>query len=364
MGNFKFRLSNMMPNAWFYKLKGMSKTKNQPNNKKLSKLQKIKLSEQNQSILYTIESNNKDKHYNSPRNTKISDTQLPQPSRKSSRKTRRKTIYRPSPRHSNTNTTSCSAYIEHEHIHARKHSDSSGECITELDFVNSSSSRFESGFLDGSNGLASWASACKCRISSSTADIIIDMNDNPFSGKHEKFDGFCEFSELDLPRIQTRLPYSNDATEFQAFRCNNTSSEMVGTMKIINYDSVKIKKEKSMIHEHPRKSISQSTGVKVRTKSPKLARSKKLQSKSRKSYLSRTQKNTFSESFAVVKASVDPEKDFRDSMMEMIVENNMRTSKELEDLLACFLSLNSDEYHDVIIKAFEQIWFSISEIQL
>ncbi|KAG9151034.1 hypothetical protein Leryth_003141 [Lithospermum erythrorhizon] len=361
MGNFRFRLSDMMPNAWFYKLKDMSKTKNHPTKKNFSsKLQRSKFYEQNQGYFYyTIETNNQEKHYNSPKNPKIPDTQFPEPSRKSSRKTRRKTVYRPSPRHSST--TSYSAFIEPEQIHARNHSDSCTESSTELDFVKSSSSEVESDVVDGFNGVASLSSSCNCRVSSSTADIIIDMNENPFKGKFEKFDD--EFPELDLPPIHTRLPNSNDATQFAGSRGDINSSQIEENMKIINLESMKFKKEKADRPILPRKS----TGVKVRTKSPKLT-SKKLQNKSRRSVslekLSRTQMKTFSESFAVVKASVDPEKDFRDSMMEMIIENNIRTSKELEDLLACFLSLNSDEYHDLIIKAFEQIWFSMSEIHL
>jgi uncharacterized protein (TIGR01568 family) len=67
---------------------------------------------------------------------------------------------------------------------------------------------------------------------------------------------------------------------------------------------------------------------------------------------------------AVVKSSFDPQKDFRESMVEMIVENNIKASKDLEDLLACYLSLNSDEYHDLIIKVFKQIWFDLTDIKL
>uniref|UniRef100_A0A2P2Q1V0 Transcription repressor n=1 Tax=Rhizophora mucronata TaxID=61149 RepID=A0A2P2Q1V0_RHIMU len=51
-------------------------------------------------------------------------------------------------------------------------------------------------------------------------------------------------------------------------------------------------------------------------------------------------------------------------MMEMIVENNMQSSKDLEELLACYLSLNSNEYHDLIVKAFEQIWFYMVDLHL
>ncbi|KAJ0082898.1 hypothetical protein Patl1_10432 [Pistacia atlantica] len=61
------------------------------------------------------------------------------------------------------------------------------------------------------------------------------------------------------------------------------------------------------------------------------------------------------ESFAVVKTSFDPQKDFRDSMNEMIMEKKISQPEELEELLACYLTLNSDEYHDLIIKVFRQV---------
>lgn len=42
-------------------------------------------------------------------------------------------------------------------------------------------------------------------------------------------------------------------------------------------------------------------------------------------------------------------------------ENNICRRKDLEDL-ACHLSLNSNEYHDLIISAFKQIWLDVVEI--
>ncbi|KAK8482309.1 hypothetical protein V6N13_078164 [Hibiscus sabdariffa] len=67
------------------------------------------------------------------------------------------------------------------------------------------------------------------------------------------------------------------------------------------------------------------------------------------------------ENFAMVKCSFDPEKDFRDSMMEMIRENRISQPEELEELLACYLTLNSDVYHDLIIKVFQQVWFDMDQ---
>ena len=58
-------------------------------------------------------------------------------------------------------------------------------------------------------------------------------------------------------------------------------------------------------------------------------------------------------------ASTDPHKDFRESMVEMIVGTDMRGAEALRDLLDCYLSLNSREYHGVITEAFRGIWLQI-----
>ncbi|KAJ9167814.1 hypothetical protein P3X46_019407 [Hevea brasiliensis] len=62
------------------------------------------------------------------------------------------------------------------------------------------------------------------------------------------------------------------------------------------------------------------------------------------------------ESFAVVKSSSDPYNDFRTSMVEMIVEKQIFASKDLKQLLQCFLSLNSSHHHSIIIEVFTEIW--------
>ncbi|KAG5029537.1 hypothetical protein JHK87_013051 [Glycine soja] len=67
------------------------------------------------------------------------------------------------------------------------------------------------------------------------------------------------------------------------------------------------------------------------------------------------------DSFAVVKCSLDPQKDFRDSMIEMITEKQISEPEEMEDLLACYLTLNSNEYHDLIIQVFKQVWLCMSQ---
>lgn len=65
------------------------------------------------------------------------------------------------------------------------------------------------------------------------------------------------------------------------------------------------------------------------------------------------------ESFAVVKRSEDPYEDFRKSMMDMILEKQIFEDTDLEQLLHCFLSLNSSEHHGVIVQVFAEIWHSL-----
>ncbi|OMO87599.1 hypothetical protein CCACVL1_08890 [Corchorus capsularis] len=62
------------------------------------------------------------------------------------------------------------------------------------------------------------------------------------------------------------------------------------------------------------------------------------------------------ESVAVVTKSEDPYEDFKRSMLEMILEKQMFEAKDLEQLLQCFLSLNSRQYHEIIVEAFTEIW--------
>ncbi|CAI9292853.1 unnamed protein product [Lactuca saligna] len=69
--------------------------------------------------------------------------------------------------------------------------------------------------------------------------------------------------------------------------------------------------------------------------------------------------NAFSVSLdcnAIVKSSFDPETDFRESMMEMMIVKGIRQRDQLEELLACYLTLNCDDYHQLIVKVFQQTY--------
>ncbi|XP_072999093.1 transcription repressor OFP8-like [Typha latifolia] len=62
------------------------------------------------------------------------------------------------------------------------------------------------------------------------------------------------------------------------------------------------------------------------------------------------------ESVAVAVESNEPYEDFRDSMVQMIVEKDIYAWDDLNDLLHEFLSLNSPRHHPLIIHAFADLW--------
>ncbi|KAG5225004.1 hypothetical protein OIU76_023338 [Salix suchowensis] len=383
MGNYRFRLSDMIPNAWFYKLKDMSKGRKQYTSQAFKKKpprgdvtsQKSNISHQRYSYYFTTKPGRAEKfHYNSPVNQKASDTPFPDPPRKSSNKrNKRKTIYKPSPKLASTfsadrgcRVTAKSNLTKSIPGDSPHYSSSPAErSYDELDFLSESDE--DDGFLvpdSIGHQLASWSSSCNCNVSSSTSDFIIDMNGESYERKIKEVEGFGRIPELELPRILTKPAKFNDkAAEVTQFRRSSSKLEGVKayrslSVKIVKGKSMRTHKEQKM-NPPARKSSANSTGIKLRANTPRIA-SRKIQACARKG-VSFSRNKTLSESFAVVMSSVDPQRDFKDSMMEMIVENNIRDSKDLEDLLACYLSLNSKEYHHFIVKAFEQIWFDMTD---
>ncbi|KAL5729258.1 hypothetical protein ACHQM5_002233 [Ranunculus cassubicifolius] len=67
-------------------------------------------------------------------------------------------------------------------------------------------------------------------------------------------------------------------------------------------------------------------------------------------------KDMVEESVAIVKRSTNPYDDFRTSMVEMIIEKQIFSAKDLEKLLQCFLSLNSPHHHRIIVEVFTEVW--------
>ncbi|KAF3327377.1 transcription repressor OFP2-like protein [Carex littledalei] len=303
MGNHKFKLSDMIPNAWFYKLKEMGNRGGGNNTKRMKKTKPYYQHyaspsppctphKQNQPLTpnrasYYISRKlelDADKLLSVP-SPKTIDTQftLLDSPRKSKRKTKKRqlkpmcTVTKPV---NSTDSFRCGCRV--------RKPEPEPEPDPETD--------------SGTD----WSQpCCTCRVTTSPTDIIIDVT------------GPERFVSKKLPPIVTKSPP---------------------------------KEKKSPPKETQR--------LKTRGKSPRVL-TKKI--KHRKSN-ARRKDCAILDSFAVVKSSSDPIKDFRESMVEMIIENNIRKSKDLEDLLACYLSLNSTEYHSVIVKVFEQIWFDLTDI--
>ncbi|CAN0846837.1 Transcription repressor OFP4 [Linum grandiflorum] len=289
----RFRLSDMMPNAWFYKLKdiGAATHKNKPN----KKLPQLPTSTPHPSNSKPHPQNQTHQHYSSYSRKSYHftrDLNLPPDNRKSST---------PRPKRRTTTTTTstarsdCSLTTE---SFDKKVSWSSNSCSCPLELVDSSSAG---------------------------SDIVIDVDkhslpNNNTSDKQAALQVLDDLPALDLPPILTK----DQAATKQRGR------------KPKHYGG------------------NNSPGIKLRPNSPRIGHCPYRRG-GRKSVSERSK--TVSGCLAVVKSSFDPQRDFRESMVEMIVENNISASKDLEDLLACYLSLNSDEYHDVIIKVFKQIWF-------
>ncbi|PNX80098.1 hypothetical protein L195_g046576, partial [Trifolium pratense] len=57
---------------------------------------------------------------------------------------------------------------------------------------------------------------------------------------------------------------------------------------------------------------------------------------------------------AMEKCSYDPREDFRESMMEMITTNRLQDAKDLRSLLNYYMSMNSEEYHSLILEIFHE----------
>lgn len=70
------------------------------------------------------------------------------------------------------------------------------------------------------------------------------------------------------------------------------------------------------------------------------------------------------ESLVVVKTSSDPERELAESMSEMVVANGIRSSEDLEELLACYLALNAAEHHRAVVAAFRHVWFLLDKHRL
>ncbi|KAK6279620.1 hypothetical protein POUND7_019887 [Theobroma cacao] len=403
MGNYRFRLSDMMPNAWFYKLKDIGRARNHsnanPSKKKLqhpvspastttqpSKIKQPHHSYPRKSYYFTRELIPTDRFYGSPTNTKSANAHFPDPPRKSSKKRSRKRNNRSSPKLVTSSVSagcSCRATLWTKADSPPEYSaSSSSDSSSDQKLCESFPQEFRSDCIlttESFDNMVSWSRSCTCKVNSNANDIVIDVDNKSFVKKFDKLDEFDKLSELELPPIITKPAKFNDTvkdikrkeqnSEPTKYRRSSAKFEEKNahgslSVKVVKEERITVKEQKN--YSPVRKFSVNSPGVRLRINSPKIA-SRRIQGHARKSVSSSSSsssRRSLSDSFAVVKSSFDPQRDFRDSMVEMIMENNIRASKDLEDLLACYLSLNADEYHDVIIKVFKQIWFDLSDVRL
>ncbi|XP_061368521.1 transcription repressor OFP1-like [Gastrolobium bilobum] len=371
MGNYRFKLSDMMPNAWFYKLRDMGRARKQTPTQTKKKKQSLSASNTvsskpkqphqcnpnpRKSYYFTRELKPSDRICTSPANNQnISDTNFPESPRKSTKqRPKRRTPRTSSPK---LVTSSVSSPL-----------DSSAESEFPEPEIRTDRVLPTESF----NEMVLWSNSCGCRVFSNSNDIIIDVDNNSIARKDDKLEGYDSFSDLVLPPIGNKPAKFNEllshakkkGTKPRSRITTHEEQNIQGSLKvkILKEDTASMKEERNTPCR--RFSVS-SPGVRLRTNSPRIA-SRKIQAHGRKSVSSATgsgSRRSLSDSFAIVKSSFNPQRDFRESMVEMIVQNNIRTSKDLEDLLACYLSLNSDEYHDLIIKVFKQIWFDLTDNQ-
>ncbi|KAJ3669073.1 hypothetical protein LUZ60_011023 [Juncus effusus] len=314
MARYKFKLSDMIPNAWFYKMREMNQ--NRSRNYHQSSMRRRGL---HQSSI-------------TPRRSFTSPIQTPKQSFTPNRASyyhstrvveERKLLNSPidSPKRLDTNF----AFEP-----PRKSSRRSPRRRVKL--INARNS------YDGRDKIEQNASKNdgECKVITSEADVIFDVSSKKRIDSEileaTKNKGSCEITDLGLPPILTTS---------ESCKKNDSSDA--------KNERTRSKKKRSPLTARR---------MSMRVNSPVVSQKKSsLSSESRSS-------EGLKESFAVVKVSEDPQKDFRESMVEMIVENDMRSLDDLEELLACYLSLNSREYHGVIVKVFKQIWLDFHDFRM
>lgn len=341
MGNLRFRLSDILPNTWLKRMKGMGHRGRQSGSGQSSRATAAaepvappasKLLPNRASCYYSSRREGERLSFSSNHH-KASDWPFPlEPHRNSRRKKKplRASVARPglvassvSPGCRSTDESLPPAKSPSETWTRRR------DCFVELE----------------SDDVESWLHSGSCGFTSSATDL-----DSSKNSKLDEFD-LDSVSELKLPPISTKR--SPKEVEFED--------------KIVDANSCKdqnliLAKEKST-SEKPSHAKAGSPcrrrRLRTRANSPRLVNQKVH--RQLPAATEQKGKGLPAGGVAVVKCSSDPQRDFRESMVEMIAVNNIRSSEDLEELLACYLLLNSSEHHDVVVKAFRQIWFHLTD---
>ncbi|OAY44708.1 transcription repressor OFP4 [Manihot esculenta] len=385
MGNYRFRLSDMMPNAWFYKLKVMGRTRNHDTSHSMKNTPPTTATSVTAASAARPQPSKPKQphhhHYSYPRKSYYftrelipNSTDPPTTTSSKQRQLKRRTILNSSsPKLVSADCSRATIWTKSSDS-PPDYSASTSDTSPELGHCDSIPPEFRADLVlqtQSFDSIVAWSSSSGCNVDSNADDIIIDVDKKSLGRKFDKLD----LSDFDLPPIITKPAKFNDKVEdikkkeTKVTTKYNKSSAKYEETNVHGSLSVKVVKEERVVTMKEHKSSSMrrhsvnSPGLRLRVNSPRIA-NRRIQAHARKSISSTSSssnRRSLSNSLAVVKSSFDPQKDFRESMVEMIVENNIRASKDLEDLLACYLSLNSDEYHDLIIKVFKQIWFDLTK---
>lgn len=331
MGNYRFKLSDMIPNSWFYKLKEMS------NRRKNHKKEQTSIPPTQPHHIFLHPNPRKSHHFTRELAAAAAD-----PPRKSSKgKSKRRTAgpTRSSPKmvvtSSSADCRSCGrTALESVTVgdHRQREMNIPPFHVDDNPTVTDSAIIFEKGH---------------------------EISVKKINGSDELLKS--SLAQIDLPPIITRSTSSSSKPD-------ETDGGDPSTCQPV---TITKNKDKSFAKE-PRSSpsrrfpVNSSPGPKLRIMNSPRVSSKRFghigRRKTGPSPSSSAGKRSLTDSLAIVKSTNDPQREFRESMVEMIVENRICGSNELEDLLACYLSLNTDEYHDIIIKVFKQIWFDMTDI--
>ncbi|XAR55751.1 hypothetical protein NMG60_11035941 [Bertholletia excelsa] len=356
MGNHRFSLADIIPNSWLYKLKEMgrrSTTQNTSYPRKKKHPPPVSSSSSSSSSSSFSSSNKQPnplcrqrKSYYFTRELTSPRLQCPDPPRKSSKQSRQginRRAREPDPPMpvatsvsagcSCRSTTSESAYAK---------PDSTSEDYPNSPLCSSS---------DPESLLPEFGSDHEPAVETEN-DIVIDVDEKPVNPKL-KVDGFDSIAELELElELPPIITHKLDRTQ----ACKPTKSRK-------HSSELDEKNDHGSLNSREQRTSPVARGLRLRPKNSPRISCRRVRGGATPT-TTRRRRRSLSESFAVVKASEDPQRDFRESMVEMIMENNIRTSKDLEDLLACYLQLNSDEHHAMIIRVFKQIWFDLAGSRL
>jgi uncharacterized protein (TIGR01568 family) len=320
MGKYKFRLSDMVPNAWFYKLRDMSHNRRRNQNYSIreglarksftspASPQRSSFVLNRASYYYPTAVVQATRSLNYPVNlTRRVDTGIPlETPRKSNRRSHRKhmkvLINSKSPK-----LVSPCASVRCDYTNDRDEND---KYATEDYETCISDNKRETGLVD----------------------FIVDTErESSISKKLDNTETSSKVIKLALSPIRTRSD--------KKFKDNHSI--------YAENKSPHLKKKKASQSVRP---------IHRQVVSPRLA----TKNASKETNFNRD----LEKSLAVMKYSSDPQRDFTESIIEMIIANNMRSSIDLEDLLACYLSLNSADYHSVIVKVFKEVWLDLNRLRI